>query len=168
MSEDSLGGAMMVKKRILRIGVLLLSLILLMSLYTSVFASPEVLPETVTSTAEGYVTLLAPEQLTSSTTNKSLPIAASAPEGTVVTVYRYSYTAGNYQKVVVGEVPLESVVGSTTLFAGRTDLTPGLNKFLIRGAKDDETYTVIPFEVNVLNEGFMDRIKGVINIILAK
>ena len=155
----------MVKKRMLRISTVLLLLVFLMSLHISVFASPDVLPETVTSTAEGYVTLLAPEQLTSSTTNKSLPIAASAPQGTLVTVYRYSYTTGNFHKIVAGEVPLESVVGSTTLFAGRTDLTPGLNRFLIRGTKDNETYTVIPFEVNVLKEGFMDRIKGVINII---
>ncbi len=152
-------------RRMLKICAAIVTLVVLMSLCFSVYASPDVLPGTVTSTADGYVTLLAPEQLITSTTNKSLPISASAPQGTTVTVYRYNYSTGYYQKIVTGDVPLESYVGATSLFAGRVDLNAGLNKFLIRGAWDDNTYTVVKFEVNVLNEGFMDRIKSVINVI---
>lgn len=152
-------------RRMLKICTAVVTLVVLMSLCFSVSASPDVLPGTVTSTAEGYVTLLAPEQLVTSTTNKSLPISASAPQGTTVTVYRYNYSTGYYQKIVTGDVPLESYVGATSLFAGRVDLNAGLNKFMVRGAWDDNTYTVVKFEVNVLNEGFMDRIKSVINVI---
>ncbi|MBR7163380.1 MAG: hypothetical protein IKD21_00190 [Clostridia bacterium] len=152
-------------KRMLKISSAILTLVILMSVCLSAYASPDVLPGTVSSTADGYVTLLAPEQLTTSTTNKSLPISALAPQGTAVTVYRYNYSTGNYHKIVTGGIPLESYVGATSLFAGRVELTSGLNKFLIRGAWDDNTYTVVKFEVNALNEGFMDRIKGVINVI---
>ncbi|MBE7041754.1 MAG: hypothetical protein E7400_07295 [Ruminococcaceae bacterium] len=152
-------------KRMIRIGAAMFALVILLSLCFQVYASPDVLPGTVVSTAEGYLNLLSPEQLTTSTTNKSLPVSALAPDGTEVTVYRYNISTGNYHKIVKNEVPLEAIVGATSLFAGRVDLTPGLNKFLIRGARDENTYTVVPFEVNVLNEGFMDRIKGVISVI---
>ncbi len=152
-------------KRVVRMGAILLSIVLLLSFCFTVSASPDELAGDVVSTAEGYVTLLAPEQLTSSTTNKSLPISATAPQGTLVTVYRYNYATDTYHKIVTEDIPLEAVVGSTTLFAGRVDLVPGMNKFLIRGAWDDSTYTVSTFEVNVLNEGFMDRIKSVISVI---
>lgn len=153
------------KKQMLRVSAAVVALVILLTLSLNVYASPDVLPGTVTSTAEGYVTLLSPEQLTTSTTNKNLPVSALAPNGTEVTVYRYNMTTGNYHKIVKNDAPLEAIVGATSLFAGRVDLTPGLNKFLIRGARDDNTYTVVHFEVNVLSEGFMDRIKGVINVI---
>ncbi len=140
-------------------------LTVMMSLSLTAFASPDILPGDVTSTAPGLMLLKAPEQLSSSTTNKKLPISATAPQGTTITVYRYNYSTGFYHKVYNDDVPLESVVGSTTLFAGQVDLAQGMNKFLIRGAWDDNTYTVVNFDVNVLNEGFMDRIKGVLNVI---
>ncbi len=128
-------------------------------------AAPDVLSAEVSSTAEGLVTLKAPEQLITSTNNKKLPISATAPQGALVSVYRYNYSTGAYHKITNGEVPLEAVVGSTMLFAGQVDLNSGANKFLIRGAMDDSTYTVVKFEVNVLSEGFMDRIKGIISSI---
>ena len=78
-------------------------------------------------------------------------ISATAPQGTLVTVYRYNPSTGCYHKIVTNDVPLESLVGSTTLFAGQVDLSSGANKFLIRGAMDDSTYTVVKFEVNVLS-----------------
>ncbi len=152
-------------KRMLRIGAAMLALVILLSLSLSAYASPDVLPGNVTSTDEGYLTLLSPEQLTTSTTNKSLPVSALAPHGTEVAVYRYNISTGNYHKIVKNDVPLEAIVGATSLFAGRVDLTTGLNKFLIRGARDENTYTVVHFEANVLSEGFMDRIKGVISVI---
>ena len=152
-------------KRMLRIGAAMMALVILLSLSLSVYASPDVLPANVASTAEGYLTLLSPEQLTTSTTSKNLPVSALAPIGTEVTVYRYNYSTGNYHKIVTNNVPLEAIVGATSLFAGRVELTPGMNQFLIRGARDENTYTVVHFDVNVLNEGFMDRIKGVINVI---
>ncbi len=152
-------------KRTAKACVMLFLFVMMLSMSIFVYASPDVLPSEVVSTAEGLVTLKAPEQLTSSTTNKKLPISATAPQGALVTVYRYNYSTGCYHKVVTGDIPLEAVVGATTLFAGQVDLTSGLNKFVIRGAWDDNTYTVVNFDVNVLNEGFMDRIKGVINVI---
>ncbi len=152
-------------KQFAKAGAMLLVFVMMLSMCAIAYASPEVLPSEVTSTAEGLVTLKAPEQLTSSTTSKKLPISASAPQGALVTVYRYNYSTGCYHKIVTGDIPLEAVVGSTTLFAGQVDLTSGLNKFVIRGAWDDNTYTVVNFDVNVLNDGFMDRIKGVINVI---
>ncbi len=153
------------KKCLTKAGILALLFVCIMSLTLSVYASPEILPGDVESTAASIVTLKAPEQLTSSTTSRKLPISATAPQGALVTVYRYNFVTGNYHKIVTDEVPLEAVVGSTTLFAGQVDLASGMNKFLIRGAWDDSVYTVVKFDVDALNEGFMDRIKGVINVI---
>ncbi len=137
----------------------------MMTLSVSAYAASDVLPSSVESTATGLVTLKAPEQLLTSTTSRKLPISATAPQGALVSVYRYNYATGCYHKITNGDVPLESVVGSTMLFAGQVDLNSGMNKFLIRGARDDSAYTVVKFDVNVLNEGFMDRIKGVISVI---
>ncbi len=148
-----------------KISVVLLLLVVMMSASVQAFAAPDVLPATVESTAADLVTLKAPEQLITSTNNRKLPISATAPQGALVSVYRYNYATGFYHKITVGDVPLEAVVGSTMLFAGQVDLNSGMNKFLIRGAWDDSTYTVVKFDVNVLNEGFMDRIKSVINTI---
>ncbi len=154
-------------KKISKVLSLTLLFVFLMSLSLTVFASPDLLPGDITSTAPGIVVLKAPEQLMSSTTNRKLPISATAPQGTLVTVYRYNYSTGFYQKIYNDDMPLEAVVGATTLFAGQVDLTSGMNKFLIRGATDENTYSVITFEVNALNEGFMDRIKGVLNVIFS-
>ncbi len=144
---------------------IVLLLVLVLSFSFQVFASPDTLPGNVTSTATGLVTLKSPEYATSSTTNKKLPISVTAPEGSTVTVYKYNYSTGLYHKVWIEEAPLEATVGATTLFAAQVDLTKGQNKFLVRGAWDDASYSVVKFEVNVLNEGFMDRIKGVISAI---
>jgi len=152
-------------KRIARFFASILVLVMLFAACMSVSAAPEVLSPDVTSTASGLVTLKAPEQLSTSTTNKKLPISATAPQGTTVTVYRYNYATGNYHKIWMGENPVEAVIGSTMLFAGQVDLNSGLNKFIIRGGWDDYNYTVEKFDVNVLNEGFMDRIKGIISVL---
>lgn len=152
-------------KRIARVAAAFLLCVVMLGITVSAYASPDVLPASVESTAVGYVTLKAPEQLLTSTTSRKLPISATAPQGVLVSVYRYNYATGCYHKITNGDVPLESVVGSTMLFAGQVDLNSGMNKFLIRGAKDDSVYTVVKFDVNVLNEGFMDRIKGVISVI---
>ncbi len=154
-------------KNIIKAGVVLLLLVMTMGFATSVYAAPDVLPAEIESSVEGLVTLKAPEQLITSTNNKKLPISATAPEGVQVTVYRYSYSTGCYHKIVTDDVPMEAVVGSTMLFAGQVDLTSGLNKFLIRGGWDDSNYTVVKFDVSLLNEGFMDRIKGVITAIFS-
>ena len=156
---------MVIKKCIVKFGATLLLLVLMMSMATSVYAAPDVLPAEVVSTAEGLVTLKAPEQLITSTNNKKLPISATVPEGAQVTVYRYDYATGCFHKIVVDGVPMETIVGATMLYAGQVDLTVGSNKFLIRGGWDDSVYTVVKFDVNMLNEGFMDRIKGVISAI---
>lgn len=156
---------MVIKKCIIKFGAAILLLTLMLSLATCVYAAPDVLPYEVESTAAGLVTLKAPEQLITSTNNKKLPISATVPEGAQVTVYRYDYVTGCYHKIVVEDVPMETIVGATMLYAGQVDLTTGNNKFLIRGGWDDSVYTVVKFDVNLLNEGFMDRIKGVISAI---
>lgn len=152
-------------KHLIKTGTVLILLVLMLGMQAAVYAAPDVLPADVTSTAEGLVTLKAPEQLLSSTNNKKLPISATAPQGVQVTVYRYSHATGSYHKITDGDVPLEATVGSTMLFAGQTELFSGTNQFLIRGGWDDSAYTVVKFDVNLLNEGFMDRIKGVISAI---
>ena len=154
-------------KKMVRLCVVAALFIMLLGTAFSTYAAPDVLPGSVESTAAGIVTLKAPEQLFTSTTSRKLPSSATAPQGALVSVYRYNYATGYYHKITSGNVPLESVVGSTMLFAGQVDLTSGMNKFLIRGAWDDSVYTVVKFDVNVLNEGFMDRIKGVINVIFS-
>jgi len=152
-------------RKLVRLMAAVLVLVLSFSLCICVSAAPEVLSPEVSSTAEGLVTLKAPEQLSTSTTNKKLPLSATAPQGVTVTVYRYNYATGNYHKIWVGDTPMESVIGSTMLYAGQLDLASGMNKFIIRGGWDDYNYTVEKFDVNVLNEGFMDRIKGIISVI---
>ena len=152
-------------KNTVRLCLAAMVFVVLLGMTFCTYAAPDVLPGSVESTATGIVTLKAPEQLFTSTTSRKLPISATAPQGALVSVYRYNYATGYYHKITSGNVPLESVVGSTMLFAGQVDLTSGMNKFLIRGAWDDSVYTVVKFDVNVLNEGFMDRIKGVINVI---
>ncbi len=156
---------LVMKKYISRICVVLLTLVMLMSMAVSAYAAPDVLPAEVESTVEGLLTLKAPEQLITSTDNKKLPISATVPEGAQVTVYRFDASTGCYHKIVVDDVPMETTVGATMLYAGQVDLTTGNNKFLIRGGWDDSVYTVVKFEVNLLHIGFMDRIKGVISSI---
>ncbi len=131
----------------------------------SAFASPESLPSDIVSTKDGLITVRAPETTSSSTTNNKLTISAVASPGTIVTVYRYDGNTGQYQKIWVDGSPLEASVGSSWLFATQVDLQPGLNQFLIRGAWDEYTYSVARFDVNLLKEGFMDRVKGVITVI---
>lgn len=155
----------MVLKHMSRCFSVVLLVVLMLSMAVTVQAAPDILPANVESTVAGLVTLKSPDQLSSSTTSKKLPISAISPQGTTVTVYRFNAVTGNYHKVWVGDTPLESVVGSTLLYAGQADLYVGKNKFLIRSGWDDYTYTVVKFDVNVLNDGFMDRIKGVINVI---
>jgi len=156
---------LVLKKYITKICVVLLLLVMTVGLATSVYAAPDVLPADIESTEEGLLTLKAPEQLITSTNNKKLPISATVPEGAQVTVYRFDPTTGNYHKIVVDDVPMETTVGATMLYAGQVDLNEGNNKFLIRGGWDDSVYTVVKFEVNLLNISFMDRIKGVISAI---
>ena len=156
---------MVMKKYIMKICVVLLLTVLTMGMSLSVYAAPDVLPMEVESTVADLVMLKAPEQLITSTNNKKLPISATVPEGAQVTVYRFDSVTGCYHKIVVDEVPMETTVGATMLYAGQVDLTTGVNKFLIRGGWDDSVYTVVKFEVNLLNVSFMDRIKGVISSI---
>ncbi|MBR5507787.1 MAG: hypothetical protein IKV88_07065, partial [Clostridia bacterium] len=58
--------------------------------------------------------------------------------------------------------PVEAVVGPTMLFAGQVDLSPGVNKFIIRGEASDGSATIARFDVTMLSKGFMDRIKSII------
>lgn len=131
----------------------------------SAFASPEVLTKDAVSTHDGLVTVCAPESAYSSTTNRKLAISAVASPGTVVTVYRYDPNTLCYHKMWVNGEALEASVGSSWLFATQVDLQPGENRFLVRGAWDENTYSIARFDVNLLNEGFMDRVKGVISVI---
>lgn len=131
----------------------------------SAFASPDTLPGDITSTIEGLITIRNPEAVSSSTTNSKLALSAVASPGTVVTVYRYDANTNTYNKILVDDAPLEATIGASWLFATQVDLSAGQNHFLIRGAWDDETYSVSRFDVSLLNEGFMDRVKGIISVI---
>ncbi|MBR5157092.1 MAG: hypothetical protein IKW59_04915 [Clostridia bacterium] len=142
-----------------------LALILAAVFSVSAFATPDTLPADIASTNESLITVRAPETTTISTTNSKLAISAVAAPGTVVTVYRYDVATNLFYKVMLEDEPLESVVGSSWLFASQVDLQTGLNQFIVRGAIDDENFTISRFDVNLLNEGFMDRIKGVISVI---
>ena len=139
-------------------------LMVLMLFSTVAFAAPETLPADTYSTQAGLVSLKAPQFVVSTTTNERLAIAATAPEGTTVTVYRYDAASGLYNKAYLNEAPVEAVVGSTMLFAGQVDLAFGVNKFLIRGEAIDGTATVVRFDVTLLNKGFMDRIKSIFEL----
>ncbi|MBR2500105.1 MAG: hypothetical protein IKB60_03395 [Clostridia bacterium] len=127
------------------------------------FAAPETLPGDVTSTKAGLVSLKVPQQIVSTTTNETLAISATAPQGTTVTVYRFNTVTGEYNKVYLNEAPVEAVVGPTMLFAGQVELSHGMNKFIIRGESPDGNSTVVRFEVTLLNKGFMERIKSLID-----
>ena len=129
----------------------------------SAFAAPNSLPGDVYSTKAGLVSLKVPQYVVSTTTNERLAISATAPSGTRVTVYRYDANTGVYNKAYSNGAAVESVVGSTMLFAGQVDLNLGLNKFIIRGEAADGTATVVRFDVTLLNKGFMERIKSLID-----
>lgn len=143
--------------------VLAFSLIMLLGV--SAFAAPETLPVDVESTASELITLKAPDTENLSTTNKLLPVSAVAPQGAHVAVYKYSAATDTYNKLYSGENALEATVGATMLFASQVELTQGSNKFLIRSAADEYTYQVVKFEVKLLNEGFMDKIKSIAGMI---
>ncbi len=148
--------------KVLTVGLMCVFLLILGGI--SAFASPDTLPGDVVTTKEGLVYVKAPELESSSTTNAKLAISATASEGTVVTVYKYNFDTGLYEKLWMNDAPVEATVGPSLLYVAQVDLTPGLNKFLVRGAWDENTYAVARFEVNLLNEDFMDRIKGIINV----
>lgn len=125
-------------------------------------AAPETLPADAYSTKAGLVSLKAPQYVVSTTTNERLAIAAIAPQGTTVTVYRYDAASGLYNKAYLNGAAVEAVVGPTMLFAGQVDLASGANKFIIRGEAPDGTATIVRFDVTLLSKGFMDRIKSII------
>ena len=129
------------------------------------FASPETIAVDAESTKTELITLKAPETENLSTTNKCLPISAEAPCGAVVTVYKYNAASDTYNKVYTGEEPVEATVGAKMLFATQAELSLGSNKFLLRSAIDDENYQIVKFEVKLLNEGFMDKIKSIAGMI---
>jgi len=136
---------------------------LLMSMLSiSAFAAPETLSGDAYSTKIGLITLKVPEKSVVTTTNERLTVAATAPEGTTVTVYRYDATSGIYRKAYLSDSPVESVVGPTMLFARQVDLSYGVNKFIIRGEAPDGSATIVRFDVTLLSKGFMERIKSII------
>lgn len=153
-------------KRLYKTAAVTLAVTLVMSLFfaTAALAAPESLGGGVALTRGGLVTLKVPQYVVSTTTNKRLAISAVAPQGTAITVYRYNAATGTYDKAYLNGAPVEAVVGPTTLFAGQVDLNSGVNKFLIRGATSSDAFTVIRFDVTLLSEGFMDRIRSVIDI----
>ncbi len=142
-----------------------LALMLMTVFSLGAFATPDTLPADIVSSNESLITVRAPETTTVSTTNSKLAVSAVAAPGTVVTVYRYDAATDLFYKVMLDNEPLESVVGSSWLFAAQVDLQAGLNQFIVRGAIDEENFTISRFDVNLLNEGFMDRIKGVISVV---
>lgn len=144
---------------------LLLFAVVFTAFGVTAFATPEVMSAEAVSTAYNLVTLKAPETDGLSTTNKCLPISCAAPEGAVVTVYKYSAATGTYNKLYTSEGAAEATVGATMLFATQAELSLGSNKFLIRSAVDDSTYQIVKFEVTLLNEGFMDKIKSIAGMI---
>lgn len=150
------------KKLICAFFVVCLTVSMLFSL--SAFAAPETLPADTYSTRAGLVSLRVPQYVVSTTTNERLAIAATAPQGTTVTVYRYDAASGLYNKAYCGGAPVEAVVGSTMLFAGQVDLAGGGNKFIIRGEASDGTATVVHFDVSLLSKDFMERIKSIIEL----
>ena len=160
-------GVIQLKKNILRKVICSFALVLVMSMAISVgaFATPDTLPADIVSTNESLITVRAPETTTVSTTNSKLAISAVAAPGTVVTVYRYDAATNLFHKVMLENEPLEAVVGSSWLFASQIDLQTGLNQLIVRGAIDEGNFTISRFDVNLLNEGFMDRIKGVISVV---
>lgn len=131
---------------------------------TMAFAAPETLPQDTYSTRAGLVSLKAPQYVVSTTTNERLAIAATAPQGTTVTVYRYDYATGLYSKVYLNGVPVEAKVGSTMLFAGQVDLKQGTNKFMLRAEAHDGAVTVVRFDVTLLGKGFLDKIKSILEL----
>lgn len=134
-----------------------------MLLSTIALAAPETLPADTYSTRAGLVSLRVPQYVVSTTTNERLAIAATAPQGTTVTVYRYDAASGLYHKAYLNGAPVEAVVGPTMLFAGQVDLVGGANKFIIRGEAFDGSATVMHFDVSLLSKDFMDRIKSIID-----
>lgn len=139
-------------------------LMVTMLLSTAAFAAPETLSGDVNSTKAGLVSLRVPQYVVSTTTNERLAIAATAPQGTTVTVYRYDAASGLYNKAYLNGVPVEAVVGSTMLFAGQVDLGAGANKFIIRGEAADGSASVVRFDVTLLSKDFMERIKSIIEL----
>ena len=131
---------------------------------TLAFAAPETLAQDTYSTKAGLVSLKAPQYVVSTTTNERLAIAATAPGGTTVTVYRYDAASGLFHKAYLNGAPVEAVVGSTMLFAGQVDLKQGLNKFMLRAEAKDGSVTIVRFEVTLLGKGFLDKIKSILEL----
>lgn len=144
---------------------LIIAILLMIMPFATVSASVESLPQNIESTSYDLLTLKAPVGENLTTTNKVLPVSAVAPEGAVVTVYKYNPATDAYHKIYVNDAPVEVAVGATMLFATQLELSQGTNKFLLLSAKDEATYQVVKFEVKLLNEGFMDKIKSIAGMI---
>lgn len=156
----------MKKRKLNRLLLLILAFTFSMLLMSAqAFAAPDSLPADIESTATELITLKAPDTESLSTTNKCLPVSATAPQGAVVSLYKYNAASDTYNKVYVDETPMETTVGATMLYASQVELTQGVNKFLIRSELNEATYQVVKFEVNLLNEGFMDKIKSIAGMI---
>lgn len=147
------------------ISILLITVIVSLFGSFSAFAAPESLSNDIVSNVESLFTLKTPDTENLSTTNKVLPVSCVAPEGAVITLYKYSAITDSYNKLYAGETPFETTVGATMLYATQLELTMGSNKFMVYCTMGDENYQVQKFEVKLLNESFMEKIKSIAGII---
>ena len=147
--------------------IFLIFILIFTMLFSSVgvLAAPANLAAGISSTNNSLLTLKAPDSQNVSTTNKLLPVSAVAPVGSVVAVYKYNAGTGEYNKVYMGEKPVEATVGATMLFASQVELTLGTNKFLVYCEAGEQNYQITEFEVKLLNQSFIDKLKSIAGMI---
>ncbi|MBE7012986.1 MAG: hypothetical protein E7416_02795 [Ruminococcaceae bacterium] len=153
-----------------RLFALLISIFVIVTCVCSVnvFAAEETVAVDYVGNSESLIDVKNPEGPSHTTSVKTFVISAIAVEGATVTVYSLNTETNLYEKLyteVVDEnnvttvVPLESVVGASGLYAQQINLKEGMNNILVYASKDgmDET---VRFDINLLSESFLDKIKA--------
>lgn len=122
-------------------------------------ASSETVTLDYAGTCDWLITIKNPESVSSTTSAKTLVISAVAVEGAMITVYNLNPQTNLYEKMYADGAPLEAVVGASGLYAQQITLKEGMNNLMVYATNgfDDQA---IRLDINLLSEGFIDKIKS--------
>ena len=139
-----------------------ISLILIFSALNAFAANPSVLSPGARGNADNLVVVKKPETKNSATLKKTYGVTGTGKLGVKVAYYKFNGSSYIALSDTNGAMA-QTTIGTAGVFYKQVSLSEGHNKFAVRAEAPNGTYQIVYFDINVLNQNFLNNITGFSN-----
>ena len=145
-----------------KLSAFLIMIIVLMSCISVSAANPSTISAGTGGNATNLIVVKKPETKNSATLKKTYGVTGTGKIGVKVAYYKFN--GSSY--IALGDTNgamAQTTIGTAGVFYKQVSLSEGHNKFAVRAEAPNGTYQIVYFDINVLNQNFLNNITGFSN-----